>query len=269
MKFWKYEGLGNDFVLCNVPVSGEQARTLCHRSLGIGADGVLVVSSPEAEPSVKVWNSDGSLAEVCGNGLRCVALHLFDLLGRSSPVHIRSDAGLHLCEQIKDGIIRVEMGSPEMDRPAIPAQGEGPFVDEPLEAAGTTLRFTAVGMGNPHAVTFDPVTEKLVPTLGPAFEHHGLFPARVNVGFATMEGPAIALTVWERGAGLTGACGSGACAAAVAACATGRAEPYEPLMVVQPGGTLTITVGRGKEPILMEGPARRVFAGEVNLPRHQ
>jgi diaminopimelate epimerase len=163
-------------------------------------------------------------------------------------------------------VVEVEMGRPQLEREAIPVEGKGRMVDEPVEVGGRRLRLTAVGMGNPHAVTFDEVPANAAVDLGPQLESHPLFPAKVNAGFATVEGPdRIRLTVWERGAGLTGACGSGACAAAVAACLTGRTEAERPILVQQPGGDLTITVGSGDGPVLMKGPARRVFEGEIDV----
>ncbi len=271
MKFWKYEGLGNDFVLTHDEVDRATAIDLCHRSLGVGADGVLVVTRDGGEPTVKVWNSDGSDAEICGNGLRCVTLHLVDVEGMATPLTLRSGAGLHRCHVV-DGpseegraVVHVEMGRAALSRAVVPVLGGGEhMIEERLEAGGRSFAFTAVGMGNPHAVTFDALDAEDVPRLGPLFEVHDLFPAKVNVGFARFssgEGR-IDLTVWERGAGLTGACGSGACAAAVAATVTGRIARGTPVQVVQPGGTLTITVGEGQS-VQMTGPARRVFSGEL------
>lgn len=273
MRFWKYEGLGNDFVVVESPVDGPTAAALCHRSLGVGADGVLVVTLPggPTEAAVHVWNADGSAAEVCGNGLRCVTLHLAELRGVPSPLVVGTGAGPLRCELLSiDGpgraTVEVEMGRPRLEREAVPVAGTGRMIDEPVEVGGRALRLTAVGMGNPHAVTFEPVTGEEILRLGPLLEGSPLFPARVNAGFAAMEAEdRLRLTVWERGAGLTGACGSGACAAAAAACATGRAEPGRPLLVRQPGGDLVITVSPTGGPVLMRGPARRVFEGEIDL----
>jgi diaminopimelate epimerase len=275
VRFWKYEGLGNDFVVVEAPVDRAGAVTLCHRRLGVGADGVLAVLRPggpaDLAAEVSVVNADGSPAEICGNGLRCVALHLVEVHGVASPFRVGTGAGPLRCALLShDGpgraTVEVEMGRPRLEREAVPAVGSGRMIEVPVEVAGRTLRLTAVGMGNPHAVVFDRVDPEEVPRLGPEIERHPLFPSRVNAGFAAVEAPdLIRLTVWERGAGLTSACGSGACAAAVAACITGRAEPGRGILVRQAGGDLTITVDPEDGPVLMRGPARRVFEGEIGL----
>jgi len=271
MRFWKYEGLGNDFVVVEEPVESDAAAALCDRRLGIGADGVLALGAPSCggDASVAVLNSDGSEAEVCGNGLRCIALHLAQSRG-GTTVTLEAGSGLRRCSVVsmegpRGATVEVEMGRPVMDRPAIPVRGTGRLVQEPIEVLGRTLHLTAVGLGNPHAVTFDPVAPDEVPVLGPAIERHGLFPARVNVGFASLAGAhELRLIVWERGAGLTGACGSGACAAVAAGCEIGLLQPGEPVRVIQPGGALTVAVQKDGS-VLMTGPARLVFRGEVDL----
>ena len=276
LTFWKYEGLGNDFVLVTQPVGADAARKLCDRKLGIGGDGVLEVTVPgpsDTTAAVHVWNSDGSPAEICGNGLRCVTLHLAEKGVVNSTMLVGTGAGPRRCvlvQQPRPGsaIVRVEMGRARLERRAVPAAGSGRMIDEEVDVDGTFLRCTAVGMGNPHAVTFDSATLAEVRTLGPCLEHHDLFPEGVNVGFAEMVAPdEIRLTVWERGAGLTGACGSGACAAAVAACVTERAPFDVPLHVEQPGGRLTITVDHERH-VTMEGPARRVFEGRIGRSKN-
>lgn len=274
LDFWKYHGLGNDFVLVEREITAELAWGLCHRDRGIGADGVLVVT-PSLESAhhgaVKVWNADGSEAEICGNGLRCVALHLFeDNSAQLSEMVVDTGAGSKRCQLVEHtgagrAIVEVEMGEPLLERADVPVVGEGRMREEPIEVAGRTLSLTAVGMGNPHVVTFGDYDLADVRALGPFLEHHELFPAGVNAGFARLRDTGeLDLTVWERGAGLTGACGSGACAAAVAACETNRAERGVPLLVRQPGGDLTITVPE-EGPITMRGPAQRVFTGVVDL----
>ncbi len=273
--FRKYEGLGNDFVLLEHEVTGEQARALCDRRLGIGADGVLVVTegrSPGVDGRVSVWNSDGSAAEICGNGLRCVALHLVDLRGDRSELRLETGAATTRCvvvehPHIGHAIIEVEMGRPTLKLSEIPAIGEhDQMIEESLDVAGRSVNVTAVGMGNPHGVVFGDHDVELVRSLGPVLERHDRFPAGVNAGFASMVADgSIELTVWERGAGLTGACGSGACAAAVAACVTERAKWGTPLLVHQPGGDLVITSPRLDDSVSMRGPARGVFEGEIDL----
>ncbi len=264
LPFWKYHGLGNDFVLVREPLGSEAARTLCHRKLGVGGDGVLELTIPGPEgtdAAVTVWNSDGSRAEICGNGLRCAALHLHELAGLDSPMTVATGAGPRRCEVLEllgggRALVEVEMGRGEV--------GRGSMIEEEVDLDGRRLRLTAVSMGNPHAVTFDPVAQDDIPRLGARLEGHERFPEGVNAGFARMLGAGeIGLTVWERGAGLTGACGSGACAAAVAACATGRAQPETSLRVVQPGGELTITVS-SEGRVVMSGAAQRVFRGSLD-----
>jgi diaminopimelate epimerase len=282
LRFWKYEGLGNDFVVVADAVTPAVAKALCDRRLGVGADGVLVVSACAgggATARVDVKNSDGSTAEVCGNGLRCVALHVCSGLagergrGATSFV-IDTGAGPKRCTIVDhplEGVaeVEVEMGAPALEGASSPTRRAERMIEAPVEVEGRRLAVTAVGMGNPHAVVFEPsrASEATVVTLGPLLEKHPLFPAGANAGFATVDGPnRLWLTVWERGAGLTGACGSGACAAAVAAVLTGRARAGEPVVVDQPGGRLAITVAEGLVQVLMRGPARRVFSGEVEQP---
>jgi len=276
LRFWKAHGLGNDFVVLTTPVEPDEARALCHRRHGVGADGVLIVTPAEgggeADASVVVINADGSLAEICGNGLRCVALHVIesDRVG-AKELTFQTGAGLRRCTVVDhprtgSAVVEVEMGHPSLARADVPAMGDGQMLNEPVDLDGRRLEVTAVGMGNPHAVMFGSFTEADVTTLGPRLERHPLFPAGVNAGFARVARPdRIELTVWERGAGLTGACGSGACAAAVAACVTDRAKPGGPIIVAQPGGELTITVGDQGGQVLMRGPAQIVFEGLIEL----
>jgi diaminopimelate epimerase len=277
LQFEKWEGLGNDFV-----VVGPQAlerrvdvRAMCDRHRGIGADGVLVVApATEGRPaSMRVVNADGSEPEMCGNGLRCAALHL--VRARRAPAGERfvvdTAAGPHGCEvlDVERGIVRVEMRAPVLTASEIPttlAPSPGDrALDVAIDVLGRTVHVTAVSMGNPHAVTFDPIsaTERLV--LGPAIEGAiTFFPARANAGFARITGErAIELFVHERGAGWTEACGTGACAAAVAAIETGRIARGGPIEVTLPGGTLTIEVGAPGQPVRMTGPARHVFSGTI------
>jgi diaminopimelate epimerase len=274
-RFWKYHGLGNDFVLVEEPVTAAAAQALCDRRRGVGADGVLVVTTGAGDVAadVAVWNSDGSSAEICGNGLRCVALHLCDRpAALSGAFRLATGAATTSCRIVEHerpghAVVEVEMGRPTVLPAEVPVDADGDrVVDRPFTVAGRSLPITAVGMGNPHAVTFGDYDLDAVRALGPALERHAAFPAGVNAGFARVAGPGrVDLTVWERGAGLTGACGSGACAAAVAACLTGRAGWGTPLVVRQPGGDLVITARGLDATVSMRGPAARVFAGEVDL----
>jgi diaminopimelate epimerase len=272
---WKYHGLGNDFVIVAEALGGSLARALCDRRRGVGADGVLVVTEPTTTGEVAeitVWNSDGSLAEICGNGLRCVALHLRETLGlEGDSFVVGTGAGPKRCRIVEHprpgvGEVEVEMGTATLDAAKIPfigADERHEMIEAPLRIGSRDLEVTAVGMGNPHAVTFGDFSHDDVLTFGPLLERHRSFPRGVNAGFARVAAPHhLELTVWERGAGLTLACGSGACAAAVAACQTGRVAQGEPLEVRQPGGSLVITVSEALE-VVMRGEARRVYSGIV------
>jgi diaminopimelate epimerase len=280
LPFSKYEGLGNDFLVVEA-VAGmllepSQVARLCDRHRGVGADGVLFVSECDGVPRMDVINADGSVPEMCGNGIRCVALHLLRS-GRALARELTIDtaAGPHACRVLGDPRLQ---GSAEREReievamrPAslLPAEigldAEAPWVDAALAIGESTLRVTAVSMGNPHAVTFDEVGERRA-LLGPLLGKHPSFARGVNAGFARVRfDGSLELAVYERGAGWTEACGTGACAAAVAAVETGRAARATPLRVELPGGVLTIVVPASGERVLMTGPARHVFDGSVTL----
>jgi diaminopimelate epimerase len=269
--FSKYEGLGNDFVLVEgVELGREQAQRICDRHRGVGGDGVLLLGvSAAGVPRMQVINADGSVPEMCGNGLRCVALH-WARIGRAldAPFEIETDSGPHRCKVLEHGatgVIEVAMRAASLDPADVPVRVPAALRDAPLEQVGGRLRWTAVSMGNPHAVTFDDPGDERA-RLAPQVQNAAVFPHGVNVGFAQMRGPrALELAVFERGAGWTEACGTGACAAAVAAVETGRAPRNEPLTVQLPGGTLTIVVPTVGERVSMTGPARHVFDGVVEL----
>lgn len=271
--FHKYEGLGNDFIVVDRDalsvdrLSPAQVRALCERHRGIGADGLLIVDA--MHPSMHVTNSDGSVPEMCGNGIRCAALHLARRLGQSSlDVPIDTDSGPHRCvvERTGDeGSVLVSMRPASLRPEDIPLIADASWVDAALRLGERQVRLTAVSMGNPHVVTFDELGEERFALASP-IQQNEHFPEGANVGFAQLRaGQSIELHVFERGAGWTQACGTGACAAAVAAVHTGRARAGEPLELILPGGSLSITVQGPTEPILMKGPARHVFSGEVTL----
>lgn len=273
LRFYKYEGLGNDFLiiekgaLAGLQLTSEQAIAFCDRHRGLGADGVLVLDVDA--PSMDVINSDGSVPEMCGNGIRCAALHLARRANEAAlEVMIDTLAGPHFCRvfnQLGAESVAVQMASPSLVPADLPLNSAAPWLDHRLEVDGRSLRLSGVSMGNPHAVTFDDVGDARL-DLGPAIQGDPHFPEGVNVGFVSQQvGSSMRLDVLERGAGWTRACGTGACAAAVAAVETGRAPRDEALSVRLPGGTLTITVGAQGESVLMEGPARFVFQGEVTL----
>jgi diaminopimelate epimerase len=274
LPFYKYEGLGNDFLIVEkealggVRLSAEQAIALCDRHRGVGGDGVLTLDMND--PSMHVINSDGSVPEMCGNGIRCAALHFARRAGESAlDVTIDTSAGPHSCVVVnRSGAVSVavQMAPPSLSPADLPMGSNAPWLDHPLSVAGRTLHLTAVSMGNPHAVTFDEVGDARF-ELGAALQTDSAhFPQGVNVGFVSEHnGSAMRLDVLERGAGWTQACGTGACAAAVAAVETGRARREEQLSIRLPGGTLLITIGAPGDTVLMQGPARFVFQGEVAL----
>ncbi|MBX7190788.1 MAG: diaminopimelate epimerase [Sandaracinaceae bacterium] len=275
--FEKYEGLGNDFVVVDrrrAELTTEEVIAICDRHRGIGADGVLFVEAEGEGHAMRVINADGSRAEMCGNGLRCVALHLARTcrLAVGQATTIGTDAGPHLVRVLSSeastGRVEVAMRAASLRPEDVPLRAETPMIDAELRPLDVPVRVTAVSMGNPHAVLFD-TTGAARFGLGPLIQNHASFPQKANVGFARMlEGVghrAMELFVYERGAGWTEACGTGACAAAVAAVETGRATRGEAVEVRLPGGSLEIVVGAREERIRMTGPARHVFTGSLVL----
>jgi diaminopimelate epimerase len=274
LPFYKYEGLGNDFLIVEkealgeVRLTSEQAIALCDRHRGVGADGVLTLDLHD--PSMHVINSDGSVPGMCGNGIRCAALHFARRAGESAlSLAIDTLAGPHSCVVVnRPGAesVAVRMAPPSLSPSGLPLNSNAPWLDHPLSVAGRTLHLTGVSMGNPHAVTFDEVGDARFEVGAALQKDSAHFPEGVNVGFVSeRRGNGMRLDVLERGAGWTQACGTGACAAAVAAVETGRASREEQLSIRLPGGTLMITVGAPGDTVLMQGPARFVFQGEVAL----
>ena len=289
MRFAKYHGLGNDFLVVDLrAVSASEAEAvqapahviaLCDRQFGVGGDGVLaVLPSATADARMRVLNSDGSEAEMCGNGIRCVARELYERGGLRKPaIAIDTGAGRLVCDIDADGgtvrSVTVAMGMPRLLRGEIPMVGPAGerCIEQSLTVAGGTRAITCVSMGNPHAISFvgsrDEAFE-LARTIGPAVEHHAWFPNRTNAEFAhVVHRREIDLVVWERGCGITLACGTGACATAVAAVVTGRADEATPIRLNLPGGSMTITVQAGLTGVAMQGPANHVFDGELDLGR--
>jgi diaminopimelate epimerase len=285
VRFAKYHGLGNDFLVVDLrsappelAAASQDPKTviaLCDRQFGVGGDGVLAVLPPVtagADARMRVLNSDGSEAEMCGNGIRCVAKELFDRGGIAKPeILIDTGAGPLACLIEAEGgcarTVTVRMGAPRLTRAEIPVAGPAGerCVDQPFEVTGKPL--TCVSMGNPHAITFvDGLDDawRSAKEIGPTVETHAQFPRRTNVEFAAVKSRReIDLVVWERGCGITLACGTGACATTVAAVLTGRADENTPVRVNLPGGTLEITVLPGFENVLMKGRAVHVFDGDV------
>ena len=308
LPFVKVEGLGNDFVVVDLrpgqpaaavqpsPLDPQVARALCDRRFGVGADGVLgILPGDQGVARMRVINADGSEAEMCGNGIRCVAKVLYegDPALQKPVLPIDTGAGLLACAvEAEAGRVRsvsVEMGRPRLRRGEIPMAGPADerAVKATVESGGRTFTFTAVSMGNPHAVFFvdDPAVSlrALAEQFGPGLETHPLFPRRTNVEFARIRGDRaptggadVDVVVWERGSGITLACGTGACASVVAACLEGRLAPGRGSatehVVHLLGGALNIAVktdDRGGElsyeGVTMRGPASLVFRAEVDL----
>ena len=274
MNFWKYHGLGNDFVVVenhdlDMPDDPDFVRKVCDRRTGVGADGILYIGpDDQADAFMRVLNSDGSEAEMCGNGIRCVAKHLFDFaLVPSERMRINTLDGVKdIIVQVENGEavgVTVDMGAPRLDRSDIPMAGQGRFVDGALEVDGRTITGTAVSMGNPHLIIFEALSDEEVLELGPRLERHTLFPRRTNVEFVRMEDDVLVVSVYERGAGWTQACGTGACATAVAAGLKGLAPLGKDARVRLPGGELKINVAEDLSSVKMTGPAVRVFRGEL------
>jgi diaminopimelate epimerase len=255
--FDKYEGLGNDFVLLEVPrasfVDGRTAARICDRHLGVGADGVLLLLPPRAsnaDARLQVLNADGSTPEMCGNGLRCVALHLARKRSPARTFLIETDIGPLECTT--DGpSVTVGMG-------IVRCQGQ-----RHLDIDGTSSTFTLVDAGNPHAVTFGAHARADVDRLGPRVASHASFPQGTNVEFATVDRGSIDLVVWERGVGITLACGTGACATVAAAYASGLIASPSSVDVRLPGGLLVVTLDPETSRASLRGPARHVFSGAL------
>ncbi len=283
MRFAKYEGLGNDFVVLDeddaaaARLGTKDFAAICDRHRGVGADGVLLYREVNGAPSMRVINADGSRPEMCGNGLRCVVLHkMLEDDARPLAEGVRrvrtvidklvaqTEAGPHAYEAKRTGeheaMVEIEMRVPSVVPSEVPVRAPTALIDAPFEIDGPSLRVTAVTMGNPHVVTFDDVDRK---ELGPQLSRDPRFPNGVNASFARIVDDEIVLHVHERGVGFTEACGTAACATAYAAVLTGRAARHQPIAVRLPGGVLTVTVRNDGERILMRGPARRVFVGEL------
>ncbi len=260
LTFWKYQGLGNDFVVVEASelMTAARAQRLCDRRRGVGADGVLSVLPARAGgvAFMHIYNSDGSVAAMCGNGIRCVARHLAERSDLAGELPIETAAGPRRCLVHRRNDGRVEAVSVEMG----PASYEG---ERAFEVGGERLRGHRVSMGNPHAVFFGEVSAERATRLGPLVER--AVPGGVNAGFAAVRAGGLDLVVWERGAGLTHACGTGACAAAVAAVKTGLLPAGVPLEVRLPGGSLQIKVAPDLVGVLMRGPAERAFEGSIEL----
>lgn len=272
IQFTKMQGLGNDFVFIDgrrlkLVLLKKAARSLCDRRFGIGADQVLVLGkSRKADFRMDVFNADGSSSGMCGNGLRCLAKYVKDeKLSSRSEIRIETGAGIQTAKVLSRNKVRIDMGLPILKSKEIPVNLSGRVINRPIRVDGKELRATCLSVGNPHCVIFVEDLEKYpVEKTGPAVEKHNLFPQRTNVEFVrVISSKEIALRVWERGAGETLACGSGACAAAVASILNGFAE--RKVDVKLRGGILQVEWDRDSGHVFMTGPAVTVFKGEMEI----
>ncbi len=278
MRFVKMQGAGNDYVYVDCSEEepenpNELARRISDRHFGVGADGlILVCPSTVADFKMRIFNADGSEAQMCGNGVRCFAKYVYDRgMTSKETMRIETLAGIVKPDLIvEDGRVtkvRVNMGRPRLQRNEIPmVGGEGRCINEPLEVGGETFRITAVSMGNPHVVIFvDDVETAAVAQLGPQIENHPAFPERTNVHFVQVLSPGQAIQrTWERGSGETLACGTGAAATLVAGCLNEKLRAEAVVRVA--GGTLEV-VWSDDDNVYLTGPAVTVFEGEWHDPR--
>lgn len=276
MKFTKMQGLGNDYVYVNcfketIENPPEMAKKVSNRNFGIGSDGLIMINpSDVADFEMEMYNADGSRSEMCGNGIRCVGKYVYDYgLTEKEHISVETLAGIkYLDLTVEDGkvkLVKVDMGSPEFVPENIPIVADGNrVIDEPINVNGTEYRMTGVSMGNPHAVVYVEDVKGLdIETIGPAFENHERFPNRVNTEFVkVLDRNTVEMRVWERGSGETMACGTGACAVAVACILNGFTEDKVTVKLL--GGDLQIEWDKEADKIYMTGPAEVSFDGEIN-----
>ena len=276
MRFSKYHGTGNDFVMIEdvsdeIALSPALVAALCDRHGGVGADGVIrIAPSERADFFMDYWNADGATAEMCGNGIRCLAKYVYERgLTRETEIDVDTRDGVkHIVLDVADGTMRsarVDMGPPALDRESIPMSGGGSdrFIDQPFPDAGPQYRAAAVSMGNPHLVLVgaQDLAELDLPRVGPPLEHHPDFPQATNVEFIRVEDGIVHARVWERGSGETMACGTGGCASLVAANLLGLAGRSGTVRF--PGGDLEIEWA-DDDRVYLTGPATFVFDGELS-----
>ena len=274
MKFTKMHGCGNDYVYVNlfeekIDNPAELSIKVSDRHFGIGSDGLITIGpSDVADFRMRIYNADGSEAEMCGNGIRCVAKYVYDhKMTDKTEISVESGAGIKyltlFVEQGKVEQVRVDMGEPILEPAQIPVLAEGDkVVDEPIEVCGKTWNMTCVSMGNPHAVVFvDNVADFEIEKYGPHFEKHERFPKRTNTEFVEIiSREEINMRVWERGSDETWACGTGTCASVMACILNNRTD--NKVLVHLRGGDLTIEYNEKTNHIFMTGSATEVFSGE-------
>lgn len=275
LAFTKMHGLGNDFVVIDavrqhIELTEAQVRYLADRHFGVGCDQLLIVEAaqtPGVDFRYRIFNADGGEVEQCGNGARCFARFVFDQgLTDKREIRVETKKGIITPRLEADGNVTVDMGVPVLNPADVPFVSESDAYVQPLDVAGNTIAITAVSMGNPHAVqVVADVDTAPVAEQGPLIEHHPRFPARVNAGFLQIvDEHRVRLRVFERGAGETLACGTGACAAVVAGIL--RELVVSPVTVETRGGELTIAWNGVGTPVMMTGPAVSVFSADITLP---
>lgn len=277
MKFTKMHGLGNDYVYVNcfqekIENPSKVAKYVSDRHFGIGSDGLIMINPSEvADFEMEMYNADGSRGEMCGNGIRCVAKYVYDYgLTDKTSISVETLGGIkYLDLTVKDGkviLVKVDMGTPILKPALIPIVSDGDMVvNEPIIVDRTEYRMTGVSMGNPHAVIYmDNIKDLNLDQLGPKFENHERFPKRINTEFVKfIDRHTLEMRVWERGSGETMACGTGACAVAVASILNGLTE--EKVTVKLLGGDLQIEWDREADKVYMTGPATTVFDGKIDI----
>jgi diaminopimelate epimerase len=274
LKFTKMHGLGNDFVVLEamtqpVALSDAQVRRLADRRFGVGCDQVLLIEPPRAADTdfyYRIFNADGGEVEQCGNGARCFLRYVLDHgLTTKREIRVGTRAGVIAPRLEKDGRITVEMGVPEFEPARVPFEAPAQALTYELAVDGRRVEVSALSLGNPHAVQIVPDVERApVASEGPLIERHPRFPQRVNAGYAQVVNRGrVLLRVYERGAGETLACGSGACAAVVAGIARGLLD--REVTVTTRGGDLGISWAGARKPVMMTGPAVTVFEGEMEI----
>lgn len=277
--FTKMQGIGNDYVYVNgfdvnVENPGELAKKISDRHFGAGSDGlVLILPSDKADLRMRMFNADGTEAEMCGNATRCVGKYAWDNgLIKKNPITLETGAGIKVIDLVLENGIAVgatvDMGEPVLEPELIPArapEGMNRIVAAPINVDGSQYEFTAVSMGNPHAIILMEGIDGLkLPEIGPKFEHHEFFPRRINTEFVEIiSRNRIRMRVWERGAGETLACGTGACAVLVACALNGMTDREADVELL--GGTLHIRWDTSNDHVYMTGPAKTVFTGEYFL----